>query len=212
MPSFFLVSTTATTPSLVCLLLHLIVCTSCSTLLQYSSFAFVVKITWHITFNTSTCSLWGEGLTSSWLCLPITACVDAVTVHCPPPPPPLLKHLCFSLTFLPFHVYIPRWNVRATLRPALSISSFSTHHPRRPSFLSLLLAGWEFSSTHCHFCTLSFHFPFPTQEKSIRSKLPKVKFHYVYLRDSNTRQCRQNWYTVTNSVAFSMASYGAMRF
>jgi hypothetical protein len=122
--------------------------------------------------------------------------LNVLAYHClcrccdrPLPPPSLLKLLWSTLPFLPYsRLYFPS-KCPGCSAPSPFNSPVSYYHPWRPSFLSLLLAGFEFSSTQCYICPLSFHFPFPPQEAFVKSELPKVKFNYIYLRDSNTFQC-----------------------
>jgi hypothetical protein len=77
--------------------------------------------------------------------LPIAACVDAVTILCPPPP--LLKLLCSTLPFLPSsRLYSPSEFPGCYAASCQFNSPFSHYQPQRSSFLSLLLAGLELSS------------------------------------------------------------------
>jgi hypothetical protein len=99
------------------------------------------------------------------------------------PPPPRVDECKYLGVTIDSHLSLS-FHVRNVSRSRTFISPISHYHPWRPNFLSLLLAGLEFSSTQCYFCPLSFHFPFPSQEAFVRSELPKVKFNYIYLRYS----------------------------
>jgi hypothetical protein len=186
MPSFFLVSTTATAHFLVSLLLYFIVCRWYSTLLQGSSFAFVVKSKGNVMRHLRYLNWLPIRLRIDFKqALPIAACVDAVTILCPPRCSNSSAPLYLSSLL---HVYIPRQNFRAAmLRPANSIPPFRTINHSDRAFSHSCSLVWN-CLLQCHFCILSFHFPFPSQEAYVRSQLPKAKFFYVYLQNSNIFQ------------------------